>query len=102
MRKQNRWFEALSDGLGLPTQFIKLGVDGTKRTYSASFMGMAMNVALPSTTLLPGVGDWFESTGLRLGGALASQYAIATRTGMVQTERQKFMDQYGVDPEKAE
>lgn len=102
IRRQNRWMDSLSDGLGLPTQFIKLGEAGGKRTYSASFMGAAMNVALPSTTLLPGVGDWFESTGLRLGGALASQYALATRTGMVQSERQKFMDQYGVDPEKSE
>lgn len=64
-------------------------------------MGAAMNVVLPSTTLLPGVGDWFESTGLRLGGALASQYALATRSGMVEKERQKFIDTYGLDPEKA-
>lgn len=102
IRKQNRWMDSLSDGLGLPTQFLKLGEAGGKRTYSASFMWAAMNVALPSTTLLPGVGDWFEATGLRLGWALASQYALATRTGMVQSERQTFIDQYGVDPEKAE
>ncbi len=101
IRKQNRWMESLSDGLGLPTQFVKFGEIWGKRTYSASFMGAAMNVILPSTTLLPGVGDWFESTGLRLGWALASQYALATRSGMVESERQKFIDTYGVDPEKA-
>lgn len=101
IRKQNRWIESLSDGLGLPTQFIKFGESWGKRTYSGSFMWAAMNVILPSTTLLPWVGDWFESTGLRLGWALASQYALATRSGMVESERQKFIDTYWVDPEKA-
>lgn len=62
IRRQNRWIESLSDGLGLPTQFIKFGEAGGKRTKSFSFMGAAMNVVLPSTTLLPGIGDWFEST----------------------------------------
>lgn len=58
-----------------------------------------MNVAIPSTQLLPGVGDWFETTGLRLGGALASEYVKYTRGGIIERERQKFIDDYGVDPE---
>ena len=64
-------------------------------------MGLGMNAAIPATTLLPGVGDWFETTGLRLGGTMASMYVTSTRTGLVETERQKFIDQYGVDPEKS-
>ncbi len=32
---------------------------------------------------------------------MASQYALATRSGMVEKERQNFIDKYGTDPEKA-
>lgn len=58
-----------------------------------------MNVAIPGTTLLPGVGDWFETTGLRLGGALASVYVNNTRGGLIEAERKKFEEEYGVNPE---
>lgn len=101
IRRSNRWLEGIGDTLGLPTQMIKLWESWWKRTISWSFMGLGMNVAIPATTLLPGVWDWFETIWLRVGGALASQYAISTRTWLVQTERQKFIDQYGVDPEES-
>lgn len=99
------YLDATLDMLGMPTQALKLGtktIDGVESfAMKPSFAGATFFVGLPATTLIGwGVGDFMQDKVFRTGNYFAEKYTEATRGGIIETERQKIIEQYGVDPEK--
>lgn len=92
--------DTVGDVLGLPTSIVKLSSTGAKVSFApkAAFM----TAGLPLSTLLPGVGGFIQDNILGMGNAIAHKYIEATRGGLIETERQAFIDKYGVDPEDAQ
>lgn len=92
--------DTVGDVLGLPTSIVKLSSTGAKVSFApkAAFM----TAGLPLSTLLPGVGGFIQDNILGMGNAIAHKYIESTRGGLIESERQGFIDKYGIDPEQAQ
>lgn len=99
------WINVAIDALWLPNfiWFKAVNVWGKEiiKWNKPSFVKTMVNYVMPASPLLPWVGQWMESTWLRLWSVIAQKFTEQTRTWIIDVEREKFMQAYGVDPEKS-
>ena len=76
-------------GEGLAKQGLKL---------DTSVMRVGIYGWLPFAGTLPGIGNWVTNNVMMIGNQVAGYMAKQLRTWVVEQERQKFIDSYGIDP----